>query len=175
MDLTQFLDRASGALRALAHPGFARTLEQTAASLVRARHIWSTGLGKSACAASLLAEDLATLTLPASFVHGGDLLHGGMGRILRDDAVVLFSDRGHTAELVQVSRSLPDTTRILITGSASPLIEASHVLRYAPPGGDAYPLPAATLLQVTIGRMLALSAAELAKIEPAHVAWAHPA
>jgi arabinose-5-phosphate isomerase len=194
-NVTTFLETLAAAIAGLDAPGLQRELGAAAAALAAADHVWCTGIGKSARAASLLAEDLATLTLAASFVHGGDLLHGGMGRIEARHCLVLFSDGGKTRELAEASRALGDPaahrrrkpgtprspasaagpTRILITASATPGIVADLVVRYAAQPDGPYPLPGATVAQVVLGRLLAFAAAESAQIAPAALAWAHPA
>jgi arabinose-5-phosphate isomerase len=168
-----FLDTLLESLRRLDDPRLRMQVTQVAAVLSAAGHVWCTGFGKSARAASLLAEDLATLTLPASFVHGGDLLHGGMGRMAAGHCLVLFSDGGKTRELAEAALVVP-ATRVLVTASETPGIAADYVVRYAPQPAGPYPLPTATIAQVVIGRLLAFAAAQQAAITPATLRWAHP-
>ena len=175
MNMSTYLGALTGAIEQLRDTALEQQLEAAAAAIASAGHIWCTGVGKSARAASLLAEDLSTLTLPASFIHGGDLLHGGMGRINNRHCLVLFSASGETSELVHASRAVRGTARILVTASATPAIEAERLIRHPPQSQAAYPLPGATLVQVVLGRLLALSAAEQAQIAPTNMAWAHPA
>jgi arabinose-5-phosphate isomerase len=174
MDVSAFLATLTASLGRLDDPALRAQLGEAGTLVARADHVWCTGFGKSARAASLLAEDLATLTLSASFVHGGDLLHGGMGRIEARHCLVLFSDGGKTGDLIRASRAVR-ATRVLITASETPGIEADHVVRYPPQPDGPYPLPGATVAQVVIGRLLAFAAAESAEIAPAGLGWAHPA
>jgi arabinose-5-phosphate isomerase len=174
MDVTGFLGTLAGAIAQLDAPELQAQLTAAAAQLATAGHVWCTGIGKSARAASLFAEDLATLTVAASFIHGGDLLHGGMGRIEAGHCLVLFSDGGNTRELAEACRAVA-ARRVLITGAAAPAIAADFVVRYAPQPGGPYPLPGATVAQVVLGRLLAFATAERAEIAPVGVAWAHPA
>jgi len=174
MDVTSFLGTLAHAIAGLDRPELRAQLAAAAARLAACDHVWCTGFGKSARAASLLAEDLATLTVPASFVHGGDLLHGGMGRIEARHGLVLFSDGGKTRELAQASRAVR-ATRVLLTASETPAIEADLVVRYAPQPDGPYPLPGATVAQVVLGRLLSFATAESAQIAPHGLAWAHPA
>jgi arabinose-5-phosphate isomerase len=174
MDVTAFLGTLAGAIARLDAPELQAQLAAAAARLASAEHVWCTGIGKSARAASLLAEDLATLTVPASFIHGGDLLHGGMGRIEAGHCLVLFSDGGSTRELAEACRAVR-AGRVLITAAATPAIGADLVVRYAPQPGGPYPLPGATVAQVVLGRLLAFATAERAEIAPSGLAWAHPA
>jgi arabinose-5-phosphate isomerase len=174
MDVSTFLGALAGAIARLDAPALRADLAAAAARLAAAGHVWCTGLGKSARAASLLAEDLATLTVPASFIHGGDLLHGGMGRIEAGHCLVLFSDGGRTRELAEACRAVR-ATRVLITAAAAPGIAADLLVRYAPQPAGPYPLPGATVAQVVLGRLLAFATAETAQIAPTGLGWAHPA
>jgi arabinose-5-phosphate isomerase len=174
MNVSAFLGTLAGAIAELGAPDLQAQLAAAAAQLAAARHVWCTGLGKSARAASLLAEDLATLTVPASFIHGGDLLHGGMGRIEAGHCLVLFSDGGATRELAQACRAVR-ARRVLITAAAAPAIDADLVVRYAPQPAGPYPLPGATVAQVVLGRLLAFATAERAEVAADALAWAHPA
>jgi arabinose-5-phosphate isomerase len=171
--MSDFLDLLIESLVQLDEPRLHAQVTQAASIVARAAHVWCTGVGKSARAASLLAEDLATLTLPASFVHGGDLLHGGMGRIAAGHCLILFSDGGKTRELADASEVVP-ATRVLLTASETPGIAADHIVRYRPQPDGPYPLPTATIAQVVLGRLIAFGAAERAKIAVANLRWAHP-
>ncbi len=63
-----------------------------------------TGVGKSAPAAQLLAESLATLGEDARFVHPVEALHGALGRFGHQDLLVAFSASGQTREPLRLMR-----------------------------------------------------------------------
>src|SRR5689334_19635527 len=98
MSFDAYVRSIGSSLNALSDARLAAQIQATAKAIAGLR-CFATGVGKSARAASLFAEDLATLTLPSGFIHGGDLLHGGMGTMCASDCIVFFSDGGRTAEL----------------------------------------------------------------------------
>src|SRR6201995_2489684 len=57
------------------------------------------GMGKSGHIARKIAAPLASPGTPAQFVHPGEASHGDLGMLTRDDALVMLSWRGETAEL----------------------------------------------------------------------------
>ncbi len=57
------------------------------------------GMGKSGHIARKIAATLASTGTPAMFVHPGEASHGDLGMITLDDAVILLSNSGETAEL----------------------------------------------------------------------------
>jgi D-arabinose 5-phosphate isomerase GutQ len=173
--LPGYFEAVASAIGGLSDPAIERDIAAAAALLAQRQRWWSTGVGKSAQAARLFAEDMATLTLSGGFIHGGDLLHGGMGRIAAGDCIVFFSDGAQTHDLVQASRQMPSRHRILVTSNADPLIEAERVIRYRRPAEHPFGLPGATMLQVVIARCLAVTAAEQAQIQREQIDWAHPA
>jgi arabinose-5-phosphate isomerase len=175
MSFDAYVRSIGSSLTALKDPELSAQILSTAQVIAGLRRCFATGVGKSARAASLFAEDLATLTLPSGFIHGGDLLHGGMGTMCPSDCIVFFSDGGRTAELAAASRLARVGTRILVTSADRPEIEAEHVVRYQVTGETPYGLPSATVLQMIIGRYLAICAAEAAKIPHHNIRWAHPA
>lgn len=60
------------------------------------------GVGKSGIIARKLAASLASLGTPAFFLHAAEAMHGDLGMVTRDDAVVLFSHSGTTQEIVRL-------------------------------------------------------------------------
>src|SRR5690606_18430344 len=75
--------------------------------------IWTTGCGKSSIPARLLALDLQTMGVPATFLEPGNILHGGMGGIKDNDSVYFFSESGETRELVEAARQILQNTQAL--------------------------------------------------------------
>ena len=67
-------------------------------------HVVLTGLGKSGLVGRKIAATLASTGTPAFFVHAAEAMHGDLGMITEDDAVVLISYSGETSE---VARMLP--------------------------------------------------------------------
>lgn len=70
------------------------------AILCQTQKIITTGLGKSGFIARKMAATLASLTIPAYFLHPVDALHGDSGILLPTDSVVAFSKSGETPEVL---------------------------------------------------------------------------
>lgn len=147
-----------------------------AAALLTTRPVWSTGVGKSARAADLFAEYCATLGLSVGYIAGGDLLHGGCGRVRKQCALVVFSESGRTRELVRAVE-LTECASVVVTASPhSPLaLGANCVLAYQRPCPGEYDIPLGVLAQVLIGHALAQAIAEALQIEPSSCRKYHPA
>jgi arabinose-5-phosphate isomerase len=84
-----------GVARELGAP-FARAVELLAAA--RGRLIVS-GVGKSGLIARKIAATFTSTGSPAAFLHPVDSLHGDLGIVGRDDAAILLSKSGESAEL----------------------------------------------------------------------------
>lgn len=80
-----------------------------------------TGLGKSGQIGRKIAATLASTGTPAFFLHAAEGLHGDLGMIARNDAILAVSNSGETEEVLKL---LPLIKRwglslIVMTGSAS--------------------------------------------------------
>ena len=90
---------ASAALTTLAdclNGGFTRAIGLMLAAKGR---IIVSGMGKSGHVARKIAATLSSTGTPAYFVHPAEASHGDMGAITRQDALLLLSKGGETAEL----------------------------------------------------------------------------
>lgn len=65
-------------------------------------HVVVTGLGKSGLVGRKIAATLASTGTPSFFVHSAEALHGDLGMITEDDAVLLISYSGETPEVVSL-------------------------------------------------------------------------
>ncbi len=61
-----------------------------------------TGMGKAGLIAQKIASTLASTGTPASFIHPGDALHGDLGMVTRDDAIIAMSNSGETDEVLEI-------------------------------------------------------------------------
>lgn len=57
------------------------------------------GMGKSGHVGKKIAATLASTGTPAFFIHPGEASHGDLGMVTSDDALMLLSNSGETAEL----------------------------------------------------------------------------
>ena len=69
-------------------------------------HVVVSGLGKSGLIGRKIAATLASTGTPSFFVHAGEALHGDLGMITDDDAVILISYSGETEEVLRMLPSL---------------------------------------------------------------------
>ena len=65
-----------------------------------------TGVGKSGIIARKVASTMMSIGTPAVFMHPVDGLHGDLGSIMADDAVIVFSNSGRTKEILDLIPSL---------------------------------------------------------------------
>lgn len=65
-----------------------------------------TGMGKAGIIGQKIAATLASLGTRAHFLHPAEAFHGDLGRIHASDVVVMLSQSGETAEVVQLLPSL---------------------------------------------------------------------
>lgn len=68
-----------------------------------------TGVGKSGHIGKKIAASLASTGTPAFFVHSTEGVHGDLGMIQKEDVVIMLSNSGETAEVLNL---LPSLTRI---------------------------------------------------------------
>lgn len=64
--------------------------------------ILTLGVGKSGLVAKKIAATLTSTGTPATFVHPVDAVHGDLGIVSREDAAILLSKSGETAELLEL-------------------------------------------------------------------------
>ncbi|MGB2127965.1 MAG: KpsF/GutQ family sugar-phosphate isomerase [Flavicella sp.] len=58
-----------------------------------------TGIGKSAIIANKIVATMNSTGTPAVFMHAADAIHGDLGNIQQDDAVICISKSGNTPEI----------------------------------------------------------------------------
>lgn len=79
------------------------------------------GIGKSAIVAQKIVATLNSTGSPSLFLHAADAIHGDLGMVQQDDAVIIISKSGESAEikvLVPLIRNFGNTL-IAITGNMS--------------------------------------------------------
>ena len=64
--------------------------------------VLTTGVGKSGLVAKKIAATLTSTGTPATFVHPVDAVHGDLGIVSSQDAAILISKTGETAELLDL-------------------------------------------------------------------------
>ena len=140
-----------------------------------------TGVGKSGHIGSKLAATFASTGTPAYFVHPSEAIHGDLGMITKEDAIVALSWSGETAELkgiVAYSRRFSIPLVAITAGDASALARQADVVLSLPRAPEACPHGLApttsTLLQLAIGDALAVALLEARGFTADHFRTFHP-
>lgn len=94
-------------------------------------HVIVTGLGKSGHIGRKMAATFASTGTPSFFVHATEALHGDLGMITADDAVVLISHSGETAELIQLLPHLQARRVPTVALVGSPRSRLAHAVDIA--------------------------------------------
>jgi arabinose-5-phosphate isomerase len=125
------------------------------------------GMGKSGHIGRKIAATLASTGTPAQFVHPAEASHGDLGMLTRDDALLMLSWRGETAELSDLI-TYAKRFHIPLIGMASKaestLLQASDVALVLPPVREACPMGMApttsTTVMLVLGDALAVALME---------------
>lgn len=125
------------------------------------------GMGKSGHVGRKIAATLASTGTPALFVHPAEASHGDLGMITTQDVVVMLSNSGESAELIDI---LNYTQRFAVpliamtTRADSSLGRAADIVLVLPAAREACPNGLApttsTLLQLALGDALAIALLE---------------
>src|SRR3989338_4235600 len=89
------------------------------------------GMGKPGFIAQKISATLSSTGTPSLFLHPAEALHGDLGRVMKEDVVVAFSNSGQTEEIVKLLPIIKKIGAKLIsmTGdSKSPLARYADVL-----------------------------------------------
>ncbi len=78
-----------------------------------------TGMGKAGIIGQKISATLASTGTRAHFLHPAEAFHGDLGRVHADDVVVMLTQSGETAEVVQILPSLREFGAPLIAITAS--------------------------------------------------------
>jgi len=69
-------------------------------------HIVVSGMGKSGLVGAKISATFTSLGQPSSVLHPAEAVHGDLGRVRRDDVVILLSNSGETNEVVNLAAIL---------------------------------------------------------------------
>jgi len=125
------------------------------------------GMGKSGHIGRKIAATLSSTGTPAQFIHPGEASHGDLGSLTRDDALLMLSYRGETAELSDII-TYAKRFRIPMIGMAgnpeSTLLKAADVALVLPKAREACPMGLApttsTTVMLVLGDALAVALME---------------
>ncbi len=151
------LDSASDAiklLRAALDGEFTRAVDTILA--VKGRVIVS-GVGKSGLIGRKIAATLASTGTPSYFVHPSEASHGDLGGVTRQDALLMLSWRGESAELSDLLTHAKRFHIPLIGMACNPqstLLQASDVALVLPKVREACPMGLAPTTSATLTLVL---------------------
>jgi arabinose-5-phosphate isomerase len=115
-----FLQQAQ-ALQSLAESFDERSYQSALALLQQAQgHVVVSGMGKSGHVGKKMAATLASTGTPSFFLHPSEAFHGDLGMITANDVVLLISNSGETAEIVQLLPSLQQFGNRVIALTSQP-------------------------------------------------------
>ncbi|AKH99099.1 KpsF/GutQ family protein [Hoeflea sp. IMCC20628] len=126
-----------------------------------------TGVGKSGHIGAKIAATLASTGTPSHFVHPAEANHGDLGMIARDDAIIVLSWSGESAELKGIlaySRRFQIPLVAFTAGDKSTLAREADIVMLLPREQEACPHGLApttsTLMQLALGDALAVALLE---------------
>ncbi|HKO03451.1 MAG TPA: KpsF/GutQ family sugar-phosphate isomerase [Candidatus Acidoferrales bacterium] len=141
-----------------------------------------TGMGKSGLIGRKVAATLASTGSPASFLHPAEALHGDVGMLLREDAVLAISYSGENEEVVLLLETIKRLGCRMVTMTGNPrstLAAASDVVLDVSVKEEACSLnlapTASTTACVVLGDALAIALLERRGFSPEDFAALHPA
>jgi len=139
------------------------------------------GVGKSGLVAKKIAATLTSTGTPATFVHPADAAHGDLGIVSRDDAAILLSKSGETAELLELLPALRRHGVLVVTITCHPTSSlargADHVLDVGRPreaGPEDLVPTATTTAMLALGDALAIVLMRLKGFTREDFAYLHP-
>jgi arabinose-5-phosphate isomerase len=141
-----------------------------------------TGMGKPGYIGQKISATFASTGTPSIYLHPAEALHGDLGRVRRQDVVIVLSNSGETEEVV---RLIPPMKKIgarviAVTGNLdSHLARHADAVLYLGNVTEACPMKlaptASTLAMLAMGDALALSVLRQRPFGPEEYAFYHPA
>jgi arabinose-5-phosphate isomerase len=121
------------------------------------------GVGKSGIIASKISATLSSIGTPSFSISASDCSHGDLGRITKNDILILISNSGNTSELSNII-DYSKKNKILLIGiisnKDSTLYRSSKIKLLIPEvieSGDGIVPTSSTTIQLAIGDALAIS------------------
>ena len=138
------------------------------------------GMGKAGLIGQKLAATFASTGTPAHFLHPAEAIHGDLGRIRKNDVLLILSNSGETDEVLRIIPSLKEcgTPIIAITKANSSLGRCSDVVLAIAVQNEAGPLNLApsnsTAVMLALGDALAFAVSKKRAFREEDFARFHP-
>jgi arabinose-5-phosphate isomerase len=140
-----------------------------------------TGLGKAGIIGQKVSATLASTGTPSLWFHPAEALHGDLGRVIKDDILIMLSNSGETEEIVRLIDPIKKIGApiIAITGNKdSTLARNCDLLLDMGRISEACPLglapSASTTAMLALGDALALTVLKNRDFGPDKYAFYHP-
>jgi arabinose-5-phosphate isomerase len=149
--------------------------------LVSRGRVVVTGMGKAGIIGQKLSATLSSTGTPSLFLHSAEAIHGDLGRVTKDDVVIMLSNSGETEEIKKLLPLLKKigSKIIAITGNPRSLLGRysdavlnTYVEKEACPLGLAP--TASTTAMLAISDALAVCLLELKGFKEKDFAFYHP-
>ncbi len=141
-----------------------------------------TGMGKSGLIGRKISATLASTGTPSLFLHPAEALHGDLGMLVREDALLAISYGGETGEIIALLERVKrlEMKMVTLTGNLrSTLAEASDVALDVSVKEEACSLnlapTASTTVSMAVGDALAVALLERRGFKQDDFADLHPA
>lgn len=139
------------------------------------------GVGKSGIAARKIAATLNALGATARFLHAGDALHGDVGGLRQGDVLMVVTNSGETAEILELAKlsvdrqvaviALTATHSSTIGDYAAVVLETGVITESFHRG----PVPTTSVLvAIALGDAIAVALAERRELTRADILRNHP-
>ncbi len=139
------------------------------------------GVGKSGHIAQKISATLSSTGSPSYFIHATEALHGDIGIISNNDAILIFSHSGESKEILELITSLQNIGCEIFsfTGQVkSSIAERTEINISTEVDREACPLNLAptssTTAALALGDALAIALLESRKFSPEDFAKSHP-
>lgn len=139
------------------------------------------GVGKSGIVAQKMCATLNSLSVPSQYLHATEIMHGDLGRVTADDAVIMISRSGNTDEVLKAAyliQSLGVPSVAIVNGSKGNLTKYTTVSVILPEVTevDRYNLvpTSSTSMQLVIADAIALAVADDRGFDEDRFGAAHP-
>ena len=140
-----------------------------------------TGMGKAGIIGQKLSATLSSTGTPSLFLHSAEAIHGDLGRVIKDDVVIILSNSGETPEIKELLPILKKIGAkiIAITGNIKSILgNYSDVVLNTSVKKEACPLglapTASTTAMLAMSDALAVCLLELKGFQEKDFALFHP-
>lgn len=140
-----------------------------------------TGMGKAGIIGQKLSATLSSTGTPSLFLHSAEAIHGDLGRVTKDDAVIIISNSGETDEIKKLLPLLKKLGAkiIAITGNTKSLLaHHSDAVLNTSVKKEACPLglapTASTTAMLAMADALAVCLLDLKNFQEKDFAFYHP-